>query len=397
MGSRLRGWKDLVVDAVEHTTRLVEATHRGVSRKTFGALRMVEPIAPVVDGVERVEAATSRLAYGSVVAVDRAVGAALDLVLPDDAPDEDEAPVPLRSDAVGSRAWLLDAGLGSVNGIVGDYLAARGSGLAIPTQLRRGDHRLPHDPIALCCALPDAQGRICVFVHGLMTTEWSWTWAAEAHHEDATTSYATRLEAEHDFTSVLARYNTGRPIARNGADLAAELEAVLDGWPVPVTELVLVGHSMGGLVLRHALATAREERHRWIHHVSHVVCLGSPHLGAPLAKAGRVLERVLGAVDLPAPYVISRLLQARSEGITDLEDGFPFRADEALLGDIELHLVAGTLADPRHPVSVALGDALVREASATGGLDGAAVFPGLSHLALANHPDVYDHLVERIV
>ena len=49
-------------------------------------------------------------------------------------------------------------------------------------------------------------------------------------------------------------------------------------------EILLVGHSMGGLVIRSACHYGSEDGAPWVRHVRHVFYLGSPHLGAPLAR-----------------------------------------------------------------------------------------------------------------
>jgi pimeloyl-ACP methyl ester carboxylesterase len=45
-------------------------------------------------------------------------------------------------------------------------------------------------------------------------------------------------------------------IADNGNELVGLLDELVAGWPVPVTEIVLIGHSMGGLVARSAALQA---------------------------------------------------------------------------------------------------------------------------------------------
>ncbi len=46
-------------------------------------------------------------------------------------------------------------------------------------------------------------------------------------------------------------------VRANGVALAALMQRVVDEWPVPVTRVALVGHSMGGLVIRAAGAVSR--------------------------------------------------------------------------------------------------------------------------------------------
>ena len=48
------------------------------------------------------------------------------------------------------------------------------------------------------------------------------------------------------------RANSGLPLAENSVDLAGILTGLVQEWPVPVRRIALVGHSMGGLVVRGA-------------------------------------------------------------------------------------------------------------------------------------------------
>ena len=79
------------------------------------------------------------------------------------------------------------------------------------------------------------------------------------------------------------------------------------GWPGGVEELVLVGHSMGGLVARSACHYGDVDGRRWTAAVRHVFCLGTPHLGADLEKGVNVLGWALGR--LPGDQALGRRAQ----------------------------------------------------------------------------------------
>lgn len=380
---RWRGWKALVHDAVDATTDLVEEAHHSTART---AVRIASAVVNE-EHVRTIDAAR-RIALGAVLGSVRAVNRGVELVT--DAgihamapPEAVDGPVSLRSDTLGTGPWFGDALLGAVNGVVGDHLSRRGNGLDLGMSLRTEG---------------DPTRRIAVFVHGLATTEWSWSFDAERFLGDPSASFATLLRQDLGFTPVFARYNTGRPVRDNGRLLSEALEALVASWPVPVEELVLIGHSMGGLVSRTAGEAARarsDEPARWLGHLTRVVCLGTPHQGAKLERFGFAAAEVLHAVDHPATRISAAVLRGRSEGIQDLRYGV---ADVPLLPGVAYGFFAGSVTrDPEHPVSGLLGDLLVCVPSAEGphGMHDAqftlhtARFGGVRHHELQVHPDVY--------
>ena len=318
--------------------------------------------------------------------------------------------------------------LAVVNGLFGDALAAQGSALAVPLTFRTssGDE-LPLDRAGLRQALPDAGSRLCVSVHGLMSCESVWRFGPEG------VSYGELLARDRDVTPVYVRYNTGRHISTNGRDLAAQLQRLVRAWPVRVREIDLIGHSMGGLVLRsachygrHAATVADRVRRRgpWPGKVRRVVLLGVPNRGANLEAIANLTSAALWSVPTPATRLIGAGLDRRSEGIKDLRWGAVLdedwvERDPGATERPELHrvriprrarflAVAGSLVDQpdadRPPtVNRLLGDALVTAPSAHGRLgdDEPALIPGvavrlcprINHVALANRPEVYDEIV----
>ena len=149
-------------------------------------------------------------------------------------------------------------------------------------------------------AFRDGTSHPVVFLHGLCENDESWTNGAKVHG----TTYAERILAETDGTPVMIRYNTGLHISENGKHLDALLQHLVESWPVPVTRITLIGHSMGGLVARAATNHATASGQTWQHLVRDVVCLGTPHAGANLEKVAHLGSRLLrfwpgvGAVQL---------------------------------------------------------------------------------------------------
>ncbi|MGA8208666.1 MAG: alpha/beta hydrolase [Nocardioidaceae bacterium] len=281
----------------------------------------------------------------------------------------------------------------TVNGFVGDRLAEQRSDLAIDLGVRHGGEDVPLHPGSLRAAFPDAGGDLVVFVHGLAESDEHW----ERRAARSGGGYGTRLAADAGWTPVYLRVNTGLPVLTNGSRLATLLDRLVLDWPVDVRRIVLVGHSMGGLVVRAACAVAPPPQHRWPALVTDVVTLGTPHLGAPLERAVASGARALGVFPESAPF--ARLLDQRSPGILDLRRGLP--PDVVNLPHARYRLVAATLATSRrHPVSLALGDLLVGYGSATGRTSrGPGLFPGAEvlhvrgdHFGLLDHPEVHEAL-----
>lgn len=323
---------------------------------------------------------------------------------------------------LGSLPGQRDAAVAILNGLFGDTLEARGSGFATPMTIRAGGKELPLERRALAAALADAAppvtSRICVFVHGLMATEAIWGFPG-----DRATTYGTLLADERPVTVLSLRYNTGRHISVNGRELAGLIAELVRVWPVRVREIDLVGHSMGGLVIRSACHYGGRGRARgrrlpfgrhWTSKVRRVVLIGVPNDGAGLEALVNSASAALATVPVPASRLLGRGLDRRSAGIKDLRFGNVVDEDWAtadpratershphrplVLRRADVLVVAGSVTrDPAHPLAQRLGDALVTETSATGALGelelfpraSTRMFPSVTHNALAHHPDVY--------
>jgi pimeloyl-ACP methyl ester carboxylesterase len=303
--------------------------------------------------------------------------------------------------------------VGALNGLIGDALEREGSDLHEPMSVRAGGRPVPLDSRALAAAHPGACGHLVVFVHGLMETEFAWR--AGAGPEDET--YATRLRRDFGCTPLELRYNSGRHVSENGLSLADLLAELVAAWPAEVESIALVGHSMGGLVARSACHQAAERGDAWVRQVRHVISLGTPHMGAPLAQGVHWMSAALGTV--PETRPVARFLRRRSAGIRDLRQGSLVDADwrdcdpdalraaacqevPLLEGATHCFVAATVTRGGRDPVGRLLGDCLVLQPSASGRSrtrriafeeEYGAHVGGTHHLALLNHPKVYERML----
>ncbi|MGZ8178839.1 lipase family alpha/beta hydrolase [Williamsia sp. SKLECPSW1] len=303
--------------------------------------------------------------------------------------------------------------IAAVNGLIGDELHAARSPLAEPMAIRVDGAPVPPMPDALRHAFPTATGHLVVFLHGLMETESAWRIGGRP-------TYGARLADDLNATEIQVRYNTGRHISQNGRELDRLLADIVAAWPVPVRRITLVGHSMGGLVARSACHRAEPEGADWVRSVDTVVSLGSPHLGAPLARSVHYLAAALHVLPESRPF--AHLLRRRSSGVRDLFHGSLVDEDwsgrdldalrVAAVQEVPLlthatHLfVSATVTrDARHPVGRVVGDGLVLVPSAIGrnkkrhlgfrDEDGFAI-SSANHFTLLNDDSVYEWLLPRL-
>ena len=376
------------------TTARVQEMHQAIAGKTFDSLGLVPGLSVPTRIVQSVHDAITQGVYA---AVRHGGSAALSLAGGAERLAADVDRVPGRNERVLR---------GALNGVFGDALAASGSALAVQMGL--------HDragPLSLSGNSPRAlRSRVCVFLHGLACDEQSWrlrtdAWTtspwAEMLPAGEAPQYGTLLERELGVSALWLRYNSGLAIDDNAQQFADLLEALSKAAP-QVEEWLLIGHSMGGLVARRAQALAAAAGLDWARRVPTIVCLGSPHQGAPLEKLGAVAAAALSVSDVTRP--LAHLANARSRGNKDLRRGLKGAASMTASPAMPpaLRLVFATLGDVAESgsrsgmgafVGSVLGDGLVRAGSAAD--DGAqgdvqrVELAGLGHMSLLNHPRVY--------
>ena len=302
--------------------------------------------------------------------------------------------------------WAANT-ISALNGMFGDYLLRRGNGLAIGMAFYSGNRPLLLSAQAISEVFPQPSKKLCIFVHGLACNESVWTWRESAENApdkvSREISYGALLQAELRYTPFYLRYNSGLPIAKNGSDLSSLLTALLANYPCAVDEIVLIGHSMGGLVLRAACQQTNAEPPPWLKKVTRVFYLATPHSGADLERLVHAAARTLHAVPNPITRLIGDILDTRSQGVKDLRRGALLADDKpssvVWLPTAQHYFLMGTITDdPSHPASRLLGDALVRVPRESAAMNAmydvshSRVFAGVHHLALAHDRDVYSQI-----
>ena len=420
---RLKGLTDLLFASVENITNLVERTHTSVASRVFQPLAGTAPTAPVGYIVKVVHDSTKTGVYRIIRGVNRGVKDLVDIgtewkdsefsdargKLSRDLPSTDAA------NAAESRARFVDLAESALNALYGDYLHREKNALDLGMTFQHQGKELPVEREALRQRMPDSLGKIVLFIHGLACTERVWNISAEEFHGEPHVNFGTMFKNELGYTPLYIRYNTGRHISENGQQLSRLLARLVAAYPRDIEEIVLVGHSMGGLLARSAAHYGSRQNEAWVQQLRGVVCLGAPNFGAPLEKGANVLANLLGAFETAGTQIPAEILRARSAGIKDLRFGYTVdeewlgknpdslmddnRQDVALVDGVGYYFVgAAVTRDTEHPMGVLLGDLLVRLPSATGQAPDSTrsipfrsgrVFSGMNHLHMANHPQVY--------
>jgi pimeloyl-ACP methyl ester carboxylesterase len=340
---------------------VIRDTHRAISDRVFWAIGLAgEPMRLATLPVRTIHDSISSLAYGLTGTIGELVariGAEL-------------ATLAAAGQEAGLRARVLQ---GVLNGMFGDRLAREGNPLATQMFARARSHGA-------------VTPRLAIFIHGLCETEDAWSlWRGRGP------GYGERLQVGLDYTPVYLRYNSGRPIADNGRLLAELIIEMVGDAPVPVEEIALIGHSMGGLVARQALVNLQGTPAGGL--VRHVVCLGTPHRGAELEAAADAAARVMAW--FPETRALADALGIRSAGIKDLLHG----SFERCSLDVDHYFYSAGLG---HGLEPFLGDLLVSRRSAWDLGDGEEIthpadhyrhVGDASHMDLLGHPAIGEQLV----
>jgi pimeloyl-ACP methyl ester carboxylesterase len=357
---QLRAAAKLVTQATIGVANIAEGVHRSVKRTM---LLEKKSEATTTSGL-------TGLIYQSIRGTTSLVGSAIDKAL--------LAIEPMLSqiDTTSIESNSRQAFLAALNGVVGDRLAADNNPLATALSFRHVHSR---------------GGKILLIIHGLCMNDLQWT----TTHESIETNHAEAVAKAHGLTPIYLRYNTGKPIDENGAELSLKLEELVDTWPTPIKEINILAHSMGGLVIRSAAHHADQSvaKLQWRKKLKRIAFLGTPHHGAPLEKAGHWIDLILGSTPYSKPFVA--LTKLRSAGINNLRNGLthPLPKNVALLS-----IAACTTAKRNKATDQVSGDGLVSVNSALGNdlgfrQEDTKVFFKMNHMQLLSRPEIAEPLI----
>lgn len=302
-----------------------------------------------------------------------------------------------------------------LNGVLGDTLEKNKNSLAMKMNLYFKGKKLVLSPSFLNKIKASFNTKVCILVHGSCASENAW-----GFKEDNKLNYGSLLERDLGLTPFYLHYNSGLHISSNGQQLSELLEKLFIHYPYPLEEIVLVGHSMGGLVIRSACHYAEKKNKNWIHLVKKIFYLGSPHLGTHFEKLGKLTTSILNIIPNPLTKLLVNLGDLRSNGIKDLRHGYLTDEDwqeksadnlfywplnkTPLLKSANHYLICGTISKiPNSKMGRLFGDGLVHPASGMGqGLFSSSaipflpeyskIFTGISHNRLQKSSEVYEQI-----
>jgi len=385
LATDLRGMSHLSIDAVLGITDIVESLHYTIA----GLPAQLDPAEPRrINGIPG-------LVYRNIRTITKIVGTGIDFPLDKLGGALAEQDSSLRREAM----------LSTLNGVIGDHLAAQNNPLALPMQLRHNGQPLIEQTLSE--AVKQADGKVTLLVHGVCMNDLQWLRQGHDH--------GAALARDLGFAPLYLHYNSGLHISENGRQLADLLEQTFGQFAQPL-ELVILGYSMGGLVVRSACHYGQTAGHRWLDHLQKLVFLGTPHHGAPLEKGGAWLHVILQINPYSAPF--ARLGKVRSSGVTDLRYGNVLdedwqgrdrfhaagdvRTPVPLPAGVDCYAMAATAGKEANERGAELvGDGLVPVSSALGRHKDESLnlsFPesrqwvgcNMKHMDLLNHPDVYE-------
>ncbi len=381
----LSGLSSLTIDAAHGITGIVESIHQTV------------PTFPGILGKQGNSSGMSSMVYRGVRSLFEMMEGGLH------ESRERIRPIQGNHDSSPGR----EAALSIINGVFGDHLVKKSNPLAIPMSFRRDGKSM--DKESFSEVINKSNGKIAIMIHGACMNDIQWTRNGQNH--------GAALALDLGFEPIYLHYNSGLHVSENGRELSDLFETMIGQSTRPLN-MVIVGHSMGGLVSRSACHYAKVSEHTWNKQLKKIVFLGTPHHGAHLEKAGNWIDTILDATPFSAP--LSRLGKIRSSGVTDLRFGNVVdedwqgrcrfepsgdnRVSVPLPEGVECYAIAATRGKKASVVSDSVvGDGLVTIDSAMGRHkkeEFNLLFPlahqwvgrNINHFALLDDPGVYQTL-----
>ncbi|WP_296403946.1 alpha/beta hydrolase [Psychrobacter sp.] len=300
-----------------------------------------------------------------------------------------------------------------LNGVMGDHLETNKNPLALPTSLYNSEGLLlaVSNQVNKNMAL---SGKVTIILHGLCMGYLNWL----PNNEN---SLGQIIQKNQPDTNIFyLNYNTGRRISSNGREFS-ELLHQLSTTYTDISEINLIGHSMGGLVSRSALYYGGQAQYEWVTKTKKLITLGTPHHGAVLERIGNTVQQTISKV--PFAGSLSKLGDIRSTGIIDLRHGSVRDEDwhslttRSVLPDderyitmlpehIDTYFLAATFSEKKDDSkeSKLLGDGLVSISSALGEhiethdlkvpMHRKAIFYGIGHLSLLTDKRVINQTLD---
>jgi len=300
-----------------------------------------------------------------------------------------------------------------LNGVLGDYLAKKKSSLAISMKLHIDSKTVNTKSPLFIESLKKSNGKIIILVHGSCMNDLQWNKNGHDHGE--------ALANDFGYLPIYLHYNTGLHISENGRELAKLLEDFMEQLP-QATDLIILAHSMGGLITRSACHYGNLLELNWMNRLQKIIFLGTPHHGAPMEQAGNWIDNILEISPYSKPF--SRLGKIRSAGITDMrysnlldqdwegKDRFEPSGDQRtpvpLPTDVQCYTIAVTINKEANKLGdYIVGDGLVPLNSALGrhkNPEMNLLFPethkwvgrNMKHLDLLDKPDVYEKVKQWV-
>ena len=299
-----------------------------------------------------------------------------------------------------------------LNGFAGHLLHESNDLRAIKMSFRHENHDISVSEMQSIYNFSKHKGKICILIHGLFGDELMWKKTAN----QSKFKIGDLLEKYDEYTVLYLRYNTGLHISENGRALSNLLEIFTEKFKGQISDINLIGHSMGGLLIRSAGYYADIQRQEWSQFVKKIFLIGVPNQGSYLAQTAEFMNELFKKVDVSKDEVISKFLDIRSNGIKDLAYAYltdddwlnsdknkPEKVRVRPLSGVKYYLIAGILGKNKI-FSTYFGDGLVgSESAVTNELNTTfftdikrKVFENEDHISLLSSRVVADYIIENL-